>query len=80
MAYRNTPQTGALKLVAKVGGDAEDRDNAAGEPQRTLFSRAKFMAEWLVEPGRRPHEAPTLSLFEWALERERDAGLVGAVG
>ena len=72
---------GAEQVAAEqVGGDAEDRDNAASEPQRTLFSRAEFMAEWLIETGRRPHEAPRLSLFEWALERERDAGLVGAIG
>ena len=47
------------------------------EPQRTLFSWAEFMAEDQDEPPkrRRRDEAPTLSLFEWALEQERDSAL-----
>ena len=50
------------------------------EPQRSLFSWAEFLADTPQEPprGRRRHEAPTLSLFEWALEREREAALAGA--
>ena len=40
-----------------------------------------FIAEGQAEPrGRRRHEAPTLPLFEWALEREREGELVGAAG
>ncbi len=50
------------------------------EPQRTLFSWAEFMAEETPEPEprRRRREAPTLSLFEWALEREQEGALAGA--
>ena len=29
-------------------------------------------------PRRRPDEAPTLSLFEWALEQEQEGALAGA--
>ena len=34
--------------------------------------------EPLPPRGRRRDEAPTLSLFEWALEREQEAELAGA--
>jgi hypothetical protein len=49
------------------GGEEE-----APERQRTLFSWAEFMAGEPDEPPkpRRRDEAPTLSPFEWALERE----------
>ncbi len=54
------------------------------EPQRSLFSWAEFLTdtpeEPLPSPGRRRHEAPTLSLFEWALEQEREAELASAAG
>ena len=49
---------------------------------QTVFSWAEFMAEEPVTPkGRgRKAQAATLSMFEWAfsLEREREAGPVGA--
>ena len=65
--------------VVPVGADVDDRRDDAGEPQRTLFSWAEFMAEEASEAGpRRRDEAPTLSLFEWALDREREGELVGA--
>ena len=68
--------------VVEAGGVAvasDDREEAR-EPQRTLFSWAELMAGEGEEPPkrRRRAEAPTLSLFEWALERERDGELVGA--
>ena len=55
-------------------------DDQADEPQRTLFSWVEFMAGETPEPEprRRRHEAPTLSLFEWALEREQEGALAGA--
>ena len=60
------------------------RDEEAQEPQRSLFSWAEFLADTSEEPlpprGRRRHEAPTLSLFEWALDREREGVLAGAAG
>ena len=68
------PEPVAAEVVAVEAG-ADD----APEPQRTLFSWAEFMAEDQVEPRRRRRdEAPTLSLFEWALDREREEELVGA--
>ena len=59
-----------------VAGEAEDE---TPERQRSLFSWAEFMAGDSPEP--KPHqrrEAPTLSLFEWALEREQEADLASA--
>ncbi len=55
-------------------------DDQAQEPQRTLFSWAEFMAEEPAEPkGRSRRPAPaSISLFEWALEREGEGELVGA--
>ena len=65
--------------VVKVGAGMDDGRDDAGEAQRTLFSWAEFMAREPAEPTRRRRdEAPTLSLFEWALDREREAELVGA--
>ncbi|MXY44711.1 MAG: hypothetical protein F4Y50_11775 [Dehalococcoidia bacterium] len=49
------------------------------EPQRSLFSWAEFMAE-PVRPKRRngkPQPA-SLSMFEWAMEQEREKETVGA--
>ncbi len=67
--------------VAAGGGAGEPRDHAP-ERQRTLFSWAEFMAGESDEPPkpRRRDEAPTLSLFEWALEREQEGVLVEAAG
>ena len=63
--------------VAAVGAGADERRDDVGEPQRTLFSWAEFMAEEPEQPKRRRrHDAPTLSLFEWAVERERERELV----
>ena len=54
-----------------------DHDDEAEEPQQSLFSWAEFMAE-PVKPKRKngkPQPA-SLSMFEWALEQERET--VGA--
>ena len=55
-----------------VGVEAEDE---TPERQRSLFSWAEFMAEEPAEPKRRSRrpEPASISLFEWALEREREA-------
>ena len=79
-----------VELVAGSGGAAAavtgnghapggaDRDEAS-EPQQSLFSWAEFLAEEPVKPQRgRKREAPTLSLFEWALSAEQEGALVGA--
>ena len=64
-----------------VAIDANDRREDAPEPQRTVFSWAEFMAQERPEARRpRRREAPTLSLFEWALEREREGELASAAG
>ena len=62
--------------VVPVGGNADDDETP--ERQRLLFSWAEFMAEGKVRPRQRRDEAPTLSLFEWALEQEREGEMVGA--
>ena len=49
----------------------------AVEPQQSLFSWSEFMAE-PVKPKGRKAQAPSLSLFEWAVEQEREAEPVGA--
>ena len=67
-------------VAVGVGVGTDDRCNDAGEPQPTLFSWAEFMAGEPGEPKhRRRDEAPTLSLFEWALEKEQEGALAGAV-
>ena len=62
---------------SRTGHDGEE----AGDPQRSLFSWAEFMAEEPVRAkrrGRKPQPA-TLSMFEWALtvEQERETEPVG---
>ena len=57
-----------------VNGHYDD----AVEPQQSLFSWAEFMAEVPVKPKSRKAQAPSLSLFEWAVERELEAEPVGA--
>ena len=62
------------------GANGNGHHDAEPEPQRSLFSWAEFMAEEPVRPKRRngkPQPA-TLSMFEWALEQEREAEPVGA--
>ena len=54
-------------------------DDEAPETQQTLFSWAEFMAEPVKPKGRKSKaQAPSLSLFEWAVERELEAEPVGA--
>ena len=62
---------------APVNGNGNGHYDEAGEPQQSLFSWAEFMAE-PVKPKGRKAQAPSLSLFEWAVEQEREAEPVGA--
>ncbi len=73
------PEPVAVEAVPVPAGAGEPRD--VGERQRSLFSWAEFMAGEQDEPPnpRRRDEAPTLSLFEWALEKEQE-GTLAAVG
>ena len=61
------------------GANGHHDDGEADEPQQSLFSWAEFMAE-PVKPKRRngkPQPA-SLSMFEWAMEQEREKETVGA--
>ena len=62
---------------APVNGNGH-REDEAPEPQQSLFSWAEFMAEEPVKPRGRKTQAPSLSLFEWAVEQEREEEPVGA--
>ncbi|MXY43550.1 MAG: hypothetical protein F4Y50_05770 [Dehalococcoidia bacterium] len=75
----HAPEPEPVAVAATVAAEAVADDGETG-PQRTLFSWAEFMAGEPEEPKprRRRHEAPTLSLFKWALEREQEGELVGA--
>ena len=70
----------AVAEVFVAGASPDDRRDDAGGPQQTLFSWTEFMAEEPTEPKRRRRKAEpaSLSLFEWALEREREAEPAGA--
>ena len=53
--------------------------NEAVAPQQSLFSWAEFMAEEQVKPKRNGKPQPaSLSMFEWAMEQEREREPVGA--
>ena len=59
---------------------ANGHHDEAEEPQQTLFSWAEFMADEPVKPKRRngkPQPA-TISMFEWALEQEKEEEPVSA--
>ena len=62
---------------ANGNGNGHHEDEAP-EPQQSLFSWAEFMAEEPVKPKGRKTQAPSLSLFEWAVEQEREEEPVGA--
>ena len=62
------------------GANGHDDDGEADAPQQSLFSWAEFMAEEPVKPkhGNGKSQPATLSMFEWAMERERRKETVGA--
>ncbi len=72
------PEPEPVAVTTAMASEGEE----ASEPQRSLFSWAEFLAGERDETerprGRRRNEAPTLSLFEWALDRERESGLAAA--
>ena len=63
---------------ANGNGNGNGHHDEAPEPQQSLFSWAEFMAEEPVKPKGRKTQAPSLSLFEWAVEQEREEEPVGA--
>ena len=60
------------------GNGTNGHHDEAPEPQQSLFSWAEFMAEEPVKPRGRKTQTPSLSLFEWAVEMEREEEPVGA--
>ena len=65
------------RVAAEVVADSRDD---APKPQRSLFSWAEFMAGEPALPKlrRRKPATASISLFEWALERERETEMVDA--
>ncbi len=65
---------------ASGNGNGSSRHEEAPEPQQTLFSWAEFMVAEPAKPKARKSkpQPASLSMFEWAFEREREAELVGA--
>ena len=65
---------------APVNGNGNGHHEEAPEPQQSLFSWAEFMAEEPVKPRGRggKTQTPSLSLFAWAVEQEREEEPVGA--
>ena len=63
-----------------ANGNGNGHHDEASESQQSLFSWAEFMAEEPVKPKGRggKTQAPSLSLFEWAVEQEREEEPVGA--
>ena len=61
-----------------VNGNGNGHHDEAPDPQQSLFSWAEFMAEEPAKPRGRKTQAPSLSLFEWAVEMEREEEPVGA--
>ncbi|MDE2860921.1 MAG: hypothetical protein OXL35_05445 [Chloroflexota bacterium] len=62
------------------GANGHHDDGEADGPQQSLFSWAEFMAEEPVKPNRKngkPQPA-SMSMFEWALELEKERETVGA--
>ena len=60
------------------GNGTNGHHDEAPDPQQSLFSWAEFMAEEPVKPRGRKTQTPSLSLFEWAVEMEREEEPVGA--
>ncbi len=64
---------------APANGNGNGHHDEAEEPQQSLFSWAEFMAEEPVKPRRNRKPQPaSLSMFEWAMEQEREKEPVGA--
>ena len=75
---RTSMATGPAATATRRSRSTETEPTATtttdSEPQQTLFSWAEFMAEEPVKPNGRKRKAQpaTLSMFEWALEQERE--------
>ena len=69
-----------VELVAVNGHKGNGHHDEAEEPQRSLFSWAEFIAAEPARPKRRRRkpQPASMSMFEWAFKREREAELVEA--
>ena len=76
--HANGNGNGHAPAPVNGNGTNGNREDEAPEPQQSLFSWAEFMAEEPVKPRGRKAQAPSLSLFAWAVEQEREEELVGA--
>ena len=79
-APANGNGNGHTPVPVNGNGANGHHDDEPTEPQQSLFSWAEFMAEEPVKPKRRngkPQPA-SLSMFEWAMEQEREKEPVGA--
>ena len=75
----NGHANGNGRAAVPINGNGHHDDEAL-EPQQTLFSWAEFMAEEPVKANgrKRKPQTETLSMFEWAMEQERQEEPVGA--
>ena len=69
---RHTP------TAVPANGNGYHHDDEATEPQQSLFSWAEFMVEEPAKRRRRNPQPASLSMFEWAMEQEREKETVGA--
>ena len=67
-----------VNSLPRTGYEGNGYHDETPEPQQSLFSWVEFMAEEPVKPKGRKTQAPSLSLFEWAVEQEREEEPVGA--
>ena len=68
----------SLPRTGYGGNGTNGHHDEEPEAQQSLFSWAEFMAEEPVKPRGRKTQTPSLSLFEWAVEQEREEEPVGA--
>ena len=60
------------------GGNGYRDSDEAEEPQQSLFSWAEFMVEEPVKRRNGKLQPASMSMFEWAMEQEREKETVGA--
>ena len=60
------------------GANGHHEEAEEPEPHQSLFSWSEFMAEPVKPKRKSKAQAPSLSLFEWAVEQEREEEPVGA--
>lgn len=73
------PKAEIVLANGHASANGNGRHDDTGEPQPSLFSWSEFMAE-PAKPKRRSRkpQPASLSIFEWAMEQEREMETVGA--